>query len=127
MHILIVDDSTIMRQILKRALVKIGYSNVIISEAANGLEALEYFRKDKPDLVLSDWNMPDMDGMGLLQAIRQEDPDIPFGFITAQSTDALRESAQFYGAHFLLSKPFTPETLSAAIQSVLRSRVKRRI
>ena len=119
MHILIVDDSKIMRQILKRALVKVSDSNLIVSEAANGLEALESFRKEKPDLILSDWNMPDLDGMGLLQAIRQEDPHIPFGFITAQSTTALRESAQYYGAHFLLSKPFTPETLNAAIQSVL--------
>ena len=119
MHILIVDDSKIMRQILRRALVKVGYPDLIISEAANGLEALDSFRQDKPDLVLSDWNMPEMDGMGLLQAIRLEDPHIPFGFITAQSTSALRESAQYYGAHFLLSKPFTPETLNAAIQSVL--------
>ena len=120
MHILIVDDSKIMRQILKRALVKVGYNNLKISEGANGLEALESFRQDKPDLILSDWNMPELDGMGLLKAVRQEDPNIPFGFITAQSTSALRESAQYFGAHFLLSKPFTPETLHAAIQSVLR-------
>jgi two-component system chemotaxis response regulator CheY len=119
MHVLIVDDSKIMRQILRRALTKVGYSDLLIVEAANGLEALSQFRNSKPDLILSDWNMPEMDGMGLLQAIREEDPHIPFGFITAQSTSALRESAQYYGAHFLLSKPFTPETLNAAIQSVL--------
>ena len=47
MHILIVDDSKIMRQILKRALAKLGYPELIISEAANGLEALDSFRKDK--------------------------------------------------------------------------------
>jgi len=119
MHVLIVDDSKIMRQILRRALTKVGYPNLKIVEASNGIEALEAFRHHPLDLILSDWNMPEMDGMGLLQAIRAEDANIPFGFITAQSTSALRESAQYYGAHFLLSKPFTPETLNAAIQSVL--------
>ena len=120
MRVLIVDDSKIMRQILCRAIKKLGYPDLTIVEASNGLEALDIFRKHAFDLILSDWNMPEMDGMGLLQAIRTENPDIPFGFITAQSTSALRESAQYYGAHFLLSKPFTPETLHAAIQSVLR-------
>ena len=120
MHVLIVDDSKIMRQILCRAIKKLGYSDLVITEAANGIEALDVFRNQALDLILSDWNMPEMDGMGLLQAIRTENPNIPFGFITAQSTSALRESAQYYGAHFLLSKPFTPETLHAAIQSVLR-------
>jgi len=90
-----------------------------IAEAANGLEALNNFRLQRPDLILSDWNMPEMDGMDLLQAIRVEDPDIPFGFITAQSTLALRESARYYGAHFLISKPFTSETLGAAVQAVI--------
>ena len=120
MNVLIVDDSKIMRQILRRALKKVGYENLSIDEAANGVDALSLFRQKKPDIILSDWNMPEMDGIGLLQAIRGEDPDVPFGFITAQSTNALRESARYYGAHFLLSKPFTAETLHAAIQSVLR-------
>ena len=119
MHVLIVDDSKIMRQLLRRALNKMNYSELNISEASNGVEGLAKFHEKRPDIILSDWNMPEMDGMGLLQAIRSEDPHIPFGFITAQSTSALRESAQHYGAHFLLTKPFTPDTLKAAIQSVL--------
>ena len=119
MHVLIVDDSKIMRQLLKRALHKMDYSELQVSEATNGLEGLALFHQERPDIILSDWNMPEMDGMGFLQAIRSEDPNIPFGFITAQSTSALRESAQHYGAHFLLTKPFTPDTLKAAIHSVL--------
>ena len=119
MRILIVDDSRIMRQIIRRALSQAGFTDIDIAEAANGLEALNDFRQQRPDLILSDWNMPKMDGMGLLQAIRGEDPNIPFGFITAQSTAALRESARYYGAHFLISKPFTSETLGAAVQAVI--------
>lgn len=119
MNVLIVDDSKIMRQLLRIALVKVGYPALNIMDATNGLEALELFRQHKFDIILSDWNMPEMDGMVLLQSIREHDKHIPFGFITAQSTVALKESAQYYGAHFLLSKPFTSETLNAAIQSVL--------
>ena len=119
MYVLIVDDSKIMRQLLKRALNKMNYDDLHIAEAKNGIEGLALFHQRRPDIILSDWNMPEMDGMGFLQAIRSEDANIPFGFITAQSTAALRDSAQHYGAHFLLTKPFTPDTLKAAIHSVL--------
>ena len=122
MNVLIVDDSKIMRQLLKIALEKIGYTDLQIQEAVNGIEALQKFQNNTFDLILSDWNMPEMDGMMLLQSIRTNDKHIPFGFITAQSSAALQESAQYHGAHFLLSKPFTPETLKAAIQSVLEVR-----
>ena len=122
MHVLIVDDNKIMRHIIKRSLKKAGLGDLEFLEASNGQEALSYFKEKKPDLILSDWNMPEMDGMDLLKAIRLQDPDVPFGFITAQSTSALRESAQYYGAHFLLSKPFTPEGLSAAVQAILSKR-----
>ena len=118
MNVLIVDDNKIMRHIIKRSLKRAGLGELEFYEASNGQEALSRFDESKPDLILSDWNMPEMDGMDLLKAIRIKDPEIPFGFITAQSTSALRESAQYYGAHFLLSKPFTPESLRAAVQSI---------
>lgn len=118
MYVLIVDDNKIMRHIIKRSLSKAGLGELEFQEASNGIEALSMFNSHKPDLILSDWNMPEMDGMDLLKAIRSSDPQIPFGFITAQSTLALRESARYYGAHFLLSKPFTPEGLSAAVLAI---------
>jgi two-component system, chemotaxis family, chemotaxis protein CheY len=119
MHILIVDDSRIMRQIIKRTLIQAGFEDFEFSEAANGHEALESYSHLHPDLILSDWNMPEMDGLSLLQEIRKIDSDVPFGLITAQSTASLRESAQYHGAHFLLSKPFTPESLGTAVKAVL--------
>ena len=121
MHILIVDDSRIMRQIVKRTLSQAGFEEAKYSEASDGYEALAIFKKNKPDIILSDWNMPNMDGLSLLQEVRKADSDIPFGLITAQSTASLRESAQYHGAHFLLSKPFTPDSLGRAIQAILTS------
>ena len=121
MHILIVDDSRIMRQIVKRTLNQAGFDSAQYSEAADGYEALEIFKNNKPDIILSDWNMPNMDGLSLLQEVRKSDSDIPFGLITAQSTASLRESARYHGAHFLLSKPFTPESLGTAVNAVLTS------
>ena len=118
MHVLIVDDNKIMRHIIKRSLKKSGLGELEFYEASNGQEALSFFNEHKLDLILSDWNMPEMDGMDLLKAIRIKDSEVPFGFITAQSTSALRESAQYYGAHFLLSKPFTPESLYAAVKAI---------
>ena len=119
MHVLIVDDSRIMRQIVRRSLDKAGFAELKVSEAANGSEALDSFHRERPDLILSDWNMPEMDGMEFLQAVRGEDPKIPLGFNTTQSTSDLRKRALRYGAHFLLSKPFTPEALGAAVNAIL--------
>ena len=119
MHVLIVDDSRIMRQIVRRSLSKAGFGTLKVSEAANGAEGLDCFHRNKPDLILSDWNMPEMDGMEFLKAVRIEDPKILFGFITAQSTSELRKQALSYGAHFLLSKPFTPKSLGAAVTAIL--------
>ena len=68
MKILLVDDSTTMRRILKNTLTKAGYSEVI--EAEHGKAALEVLEKEKADLVLLDWNMPVMNGLELLKAMK---------------------------------------------------------
>ncbi len=119
MHVLIVDDNRVMRNLVKRSLYQGGFDNLQITEASDGQEALEKFKATNPDLVLSDWNMPKLDGLGLLQAIRLEGSDVLFGFITAQNTSKLRKRAQNFGANFLLSKPYTPEMLTSAIRSIL--------
>jgi len=119
MHVLIVDDSKIMRQIVRRALSQTGCAGWIFTEATNGEEALQLFHSKRPDLILSDWNMPKMDGIGLLRAIREIDSNLPFGFITAQCSIALRKNAANEGAHFLIAKPFSPKDLHLAIHSIL--------
>ena len=115
MHILIVDDSKITRQFIKNTLLKTQYGLATISEAESGELGLQSVERLKPDLILSDWNMPEMDGLTFLQEIRKLYPQLPFGMITAQSTKSLEESARKNGAHFLISKPFTAEVLEAVL------------
>ena len=68
MKILVVDDSTVMRKMVMRALRQAGHGGHDYSEAANGKEALEQISKESPDLVLCDWNMPEMTGIEVLEA-----------------------------------------------------------
>ena len=87
-------------------------------EGENGLEGLAQVSRASPDLVLSDWNMPEMSGIEFLQALRDKGNDIRFGFVTSESTDAMRELAAASGALFLIAKPFTAETFSEALRGV---------
>ena len=112
MNILVVDDSRAMRMIVRRTLRQAGFDNINVTEAENGREALMKIQEIRPDLILSDWNMPEMDGMGLLRTLRHNKVFIRFGFVTAQGSPEMRERARNAGANFLISKPFTPETFS---------------
>ena len=115
---LVADDSRVMRQIVIRTLRQAGY-DWEVREAADGAEALEAVRQDEPDVVLSDWNMPNLTGIELLQRLRQEGFGTPFGFITSEGSPEMRETAAQAGALFLIAKPFTPEAFRAAIEPVL--------
>ena len=75
MRVMIVDDSGTMRTIQHRCLNKLGVTNVV--EAPNGQVALDLFDQTTLDLVLTDWNMPIMNGLTLLKAIRQRDKEVP--------------------------------------------------
>ena len=110
MRILIVDDSKAMRMIVVRTLRQAGYGGAVIEEAANGKEALKAIEAIKPDLVLCDWNMPEMSGMDLLRALREANNQVRFGFVTSEAGTEMKESALASGAEFLITKPFTPKT-----------------
>lgn len=122
MRILIVDDSKAMRLLVRRALRQAGYGAHEVVEAASGPEALEVVRGGKVDLVLSDWNMPDMSGIELLQALRSEGFTTTFGFITTETTPPMRAAANAAGAAFLVAKPFTPEALQLTLDGVVGAR-----
>jgi two-component system chemotaxis response regulator CheY len=109
--ILLVDDSRVMRQLVRRTLRQAGYDVNKLAEADNGKEALDKLQGFKPDLVLCDWNMPVMDGHELLVRLRQTGNHVPFGFVTSESTPEIRAKAAGSGALFLLTKPFTSEDL----------------
>lgn len=119
MKVLVTDDSRVMRQIVKRTLRQAGYTNVEVCEAGNGLEALDAIASEAPDLVLSDWNMPEMNGIDLLTTLRARGRDVPFGFVTSEGSPEMRERAHNAGALFLIAKPFTPEAFREALEPVL--------
>jgi two-component system chemotaxis response regulator CheY len=118
-ELLIVDDSKAMRMIVTRSIRQAGYEDATIHEAADGAEALALLRTSSPDLVLSDWNMPVMSGIELLQALRGDGNDVPFGFVTSESSAEMREQAITSGAAFLLAKPFSPDALEEALAAVV--------
>lgn len=119
MKILIVDDSKAMRMIVTRTLRQAGFADHEYLEAADGVEGLAAVAAHAPDLVLSDWNMPELNGIDFLQALRSEGNQIRFGFVTSESTDAMRALAAQSGALFLIAKPFTADTFSDALSGVL--------
>jgi two-component system, chemotaxis family, chemotaxis protein CheY len=109
MKIMIVDDSSAMRMIVKRTLRQAGFEGHEISEADDGAKALAAIKVAAPDLVLSDWNMPNMTGLQLLEALRDSGMKMPFGFVTTEATPNMRLLAFSAGAKFLIAKPFSPE------------------
>ncbi len=119
MKILVVDDSKAMRMIVIRTLKQTGLANFQTIEANNGAEALTVIADQKPDLVLSDWNMPEMKGIELLKKLREAGNTIRFGFITSESSPEVRKEAEDAGAAFLVTKPFTSNSFEAALSPLL--------
>jgi two-component system chemotaxis response regulator CheY len=119
MRILIADDSRVMRQIVTRTLRQAGYEGHELVEAADGKELYEAATTKKPDLVLSDWNMPQMSGVEALRAIRAAGINVPFGFVTTEGTPEMRKMAEEAGALFLITKPFTAESFRDVLGPIL--------
>lgn len=117
MQILVVDDSRAMRSIVIRAVKAAGVEATFL-EAQNGAEALAAVRQEKPDLVLSDWNMPEMSGIDLLRALRAEGNGVPFGFVTSEGEAVQRDRAREAGALFLIAKPFSPDAVKEALAAL---------
>lgn len=120
MRILVVDDSKAMRMIVARTLRQAGYDGHQLEEASNGAEALATIRSSPPDLVLCDWNMPEMSGIELLSTLTAEGRQLQFGFVTSEGTDEMRVRAKEAGALFLIAKPFTVEAFQEALRAVVQ-------
>ena len=119
LRVIVADDSKVMRQIVIRTLRQAGYGDWEVTEATNGAEALELALSQRPDLVLSDWNMPEMTGIDLLRKLNASGADIPLGFITSEGSPQMRELAESEGALFLIAKPFTPDSVRSTIDPFL--------
>jgi len=119
MKILVTDDSRVMRQIVIRTLRQAGWDDVDVVEAVDGADALVKIAEEDPDLVLSDWNMPEMTGIDCLRELRARGSAVPFGFVTSEGSPEMRETAAEAGALFLIAKPFTADTFRDQLGSVL--------
>ncbi len=115
MRILVVDDSKAMRAIVRRHVAQAGFDSADITEAENGRDALESIRACRPDVVLSDWNMPVMTGIELLEALRAEGDDVPLGFVTSESSADFKDRAFDAGAAFMITKPFTADDFTRCL------------
>lgn len=112
MKVLVVDDSKTMRMIVKRALRQADLPALTFVEAENGEVAYDLLARGGGfDLVLCDWNMPEMTGIELLRRLDAAGVDVDFGFITSESSADVRSEARAAGAMFVLSKPFTAAML----------------
>lgn len=119
MNLLIVDDSAVMRKLVRRGLRQAGFKDIDVVEAEDGLEALDTIRGGGIDAVLADWNMPNMTGIEMLETLRDEESDVTVGFVTSEATAPMRQRADEAGAAFFVTKPFTADSLEDALSPIL--------
>lgn len=114
---LIVDDSSVMRKIVERALRQAGLESLVVHEAGSGTEGLEVLKSRKVDLILSDINMPSMDGLEFLRQIRTQQlaPGVPVVMITTESSEEHVKAAIQAGAQGYIRKPFTAEQVKERV------------
>lgn len=110
MRVLVAEDSRVMRQIIIRTLRQAGWHDWRIEQADDGVQALAMVLEREPDLVLADWNMPNLTGIELLRTLRLRGYRTPFCFVSSQDSEERRTVATAAGALGLIGKPFTAES-----------------
>jgi two-component system chemotaxis response regulator CheY len=120
---LIVDDSTVMRKIVERALRQAGLDPLVVHEAGSGTEGLELLKNKQVDLIISDINMPLMDGLEFLRQLRAQNlaPGIPVVMITTESSEEHVKQAILAGAQGYIRKPFTAEQVKERVLPLLNA------
>jgi two-component system, chemotaxis family, chemotaxis protein CheY len=116
-HALIVDDSSVMRKIVERSLRQAGLDSLVVHEAGSGIEAMELLKAREVNLILSDINMPGMDGLEFLRQIRMQKlaPGVPVVMITTESSEEHVKQAILAGAQGYIRKPFTSEQVKERV------------
>ena len=117
MKVLLVDDSRTIRNIQKNVLSQLGHTEIL--EAGDGVEALKVLETQTPDLVLVDWNMPNMDGLTLVTKIRETNKTLPLIMVTTEAEKSRVLEAIKAGVNNYVVKPFTAEMLSGKIEQTM--------
>ena len=118
MSFLVVDDFPTMRRIVRSLLKELGFTNV--EEAEDGQDALKKLRAGKFEFIVSDWNMPNLDGLEMLKEIRQDDAlkELPVLMVTAEAKKENIIAAAQAGANGYVVKPFTAATLEEKLNKI---------
>ncbi|MEM9066233.1 MAG: response regulator [Planctomycetota bacterium] len=117
MRIMLIDDSKTMRNIQKSVLAQLGYTET--EEACDGVDALSKIGAFNPELVLVDWNMPNMDGLTFVKNFRQSNKTTPLIMVTTEAEKSRVIEAIKAGVNNYVVKPFTPDLLSQRINETL--------
>lgn len=120
MKILVVDDSTTMLRIIKNTLSRLGYTDTV--EAGNGVEGLERLEEGGIELILTDWNMPEMDGLTFVKKVREQATykGVPILMVTTEGEKNSILEALKAGVNNYVVKPFTPDTLKEKLDAVFK-------
>lgn len=115
--IMLVDDAAFMRMMIKKALTANGYSNFV--EAQDGAEAVQKYEEEKPDMVIMDITMPNMDGLQALKKIRESDPNAKIVMCTAMGQESMVVDAIKSGARDFIVKPFDEQRVVQTVNDIL--------
>ena len=115
--IMLVDDAAFMRMMVKNALTKSGYDNFV--EAQDGAEAVKKYDEEKPDMVIMDITMPNMDGLQALKKIRENDPNAKVVMGTAMGQEGMVVDAIKSGAKDFIVKPFNADRIVQTVNTIL--------
>lgn len=123
--IMVVDDSSPMREVIIKTIKAAGYSSETFIQASNGKKALELMQKNWIDLLVTDYNMPDMDGLMLIEEMKKDEvfSSVPVLIITTERRDELIAKFMEKGAAGYLKKPFKPEDIREKIIEILGERI----
>jgi len=117
MKVLVLDDSKTMLRIITNTLSRLGLKEV--TTALDGIEGLAAYHNEKPDVILTDWNMPNMNGYEFVKKIRAIDTDTPIVMITTEGGKAEVIKALKAGVNNYVVKPFTPQVLKEKLNAIL--------
>lgn len=118
-NVLIVDDSSTMRKIISRSLRQAGLAVDEIFEAGDGVEGLSVLGNKSVDLILSDINMPNMDGLEFIKQVRAKGNSVPIVMITTEGGEDIIKEAISSGASDSIKKPFTPDQLNQKLGGII--------